>query len=166
MSAHIRDRINRKLDSLAEDRLYQVLDYVEFLESRYAQRAATPPNAFQKFADQMEDRLRAGGIAASTVSEAMGFLNKAVGVLGGVAAAGRTVATDLASAAQRAVDVTAAAANGAATGAATGPTNGSAAGAAPGTPAAPPAGGPAAAPPPPPAGPGGGGTPGAGGTGA
>ncbi len=68
MTQHIRDRINRQLDALGEDRLYQVLDYIEFLESRYGQRAATPPNTFQRLADTIEDRLRAGGIAASTVS--------------------------------------------------------------------------------------------------
>jgi hypothetical protein len=106
MTQHIRDRINRKLDALAEDRLYQILDYVEFLESRYAKAAPAAPNAFQKFTDGIEDRLRAGGLAASTVSEAMGFLNKAVGVLNGVAAAGRSVATDLATAAQRAAEAT------------------------------------------------------------
>ncbi|MGZ8377818.1 MAG: hypothetical protein ACXWZS_05000 [Gemmatirosa sp.] len=101
MTQHIRDRINRQLDALSEDRLYQVLDYIEFLESRYGQRAATPPNTFQRLADTIEDRLRAGGLAASTVSEAMGFLNKAVGALNGAVAAGRSVATDLASTAQR-----------------------------------------------------------------
>jgi hypothetical protein len=151
MTTHIRERINRKLDALGEDRLYQILDYVEFLESRYAQRAATPPNAFQKFADTMEDRLRTGGVAASTVSEAMGFLNRAVGVLNGVAAAGRSVATDLASAAQKAVDVTAAAGQPGAPGAPAGA-------------AAPPAAPPTAPPTAPPAGgPNGGGTGGAGG---
>ena len=102
MTQHIRDRINRQLDALGEDRLYQVLDYIEFLESRYGQRAATPPNTFQRLADTLEDRLRAGGIAASTVSEAMGFLNKAVGALNGAVAAGKSVATDLATVAQRA----------------------------------------------------------------
>ena len=103
MSDHIRDRINRKLATLGEERLYQVLDYVEFLELRYGQPAAnpTPANPLQRFADGVEDRLRAGGLAATTVSEAMGFLNKAVGVLNNVATAGKTVATDLASAAQR-----------------------------------------------------------------
>ena len=139
MSQHIRDRINRQLDALGEDRLYQVLDYVDFLESRYGQRAATPPNTFQRLADTIEDRLRAGGIAASTVSEAMGFLNKAVGALNGAVAAGRTVATDLASAAQRAGSVVVDAVNappGAAAAPGTTPVAPSAA-----TPAAPPAGG-------------------------
>ena len=102
MADHIRDRINRKLATLGEERLYQVLDYVEFLELRYGQpaRDPSPVNPLQRFADGIEDRLRAGGVAASTVSEAMGFLNKAVGVLGDVATAGRNVAADLANAAQ------------------------------------------------------------------
>lgn len=106
MADHIRDRINRKLATLGDERLYQVLDYVEFLELRYGQPAANPTaaNPFQRFADGVEDRLRAGGVAASTVSEAMGFLNKAVGVLNNVATAGSKVATDIATAAQRMTD--------------------------------------------------------------
>lgn len=106
MADHIRDRINRKLATLGDERLYQVLDYVEFLELRYGQpaRDPSPVNPLQRFADGIEDRLRAGGVAASTVSEAMGFLNKAVGVLGNVATAGSRVATDLANAAQRMTD--------------------------------------------------------------
>jgi hypothetical protein len=105
LSTHIRDRIARKLETLGEDRLYQVLDYVEFLESRYAQRPPPVANPLQRFADGIEDRLRTGGVSAVRVAEAMGLLNRAVGVLGdvatGVAAAGKSVATDLASAASR-----------------------------------------------------------------
>ena len=94
MSQHIRDRIQRKLAALGDERLYQVLDFVEFLELKYPATAqpAAPANPLQRFADGVEDRLRAGGIAASTVSEAMGFLNKAVGVLGNVATAAQTAA--------------------------------------------------------------------------
>ncbi len=93
MSQHIRDRIQRKLSGLSEDRLYQVLDFVEFLELKYpAAQPSAPANPLQRFADGIEDRLRAGGLAASTVSEAMGFLNKAVGVLGNVATAAQTAA--------------------------------------------------------------------------
>ena len=94
MSQHIRDRIQRKLAALGEDRLYQVLDFVEFLELKYpaTQPAAAAGNPLQKFADGVEDRLRTTGLAASTVAEAMGFLNKAVGVLGNVATAAQTAA--------------------------------------------------------------------------
>jgi hypothetical protein len=94
MSQHIRDRIQRKLATLSEDRLYQVLDFVEFLELKYpaAQPAAAAANPLQKFADGVEDRLRTTGLAASTVAEAMGFLNKAVGVLGKAATAAQSAA--------------------------------------------------------------------------
>lgn len=91
----LRDRILRRLETLPEDRLYQVLDYIEFLESKYAHRKAPGPNVFQRFAEGVEDTLRAGNVSASTVAEAMGFMSKAMGVLSGVAAAGKSVADDI-----------------------------------------------------------------------
>lgn len=100
----MRDRINRKLDTLSDERLYQVLDYVEFLEGRYAEKAAAPVNVFQRFAEGVEDRLRAGGVAASTVAETMGLLGKAMNVLGGVAQTTVDVANEVATRARSAVD--------------------------------------------------------------
>jgi hypothetical protein len=95
MNEFLHDRIRRKLESLSDERLYQVLDYVEFLESRYAERASPAPNVFQKFAEGVEDRLRAGRVSASTIAETMNLMNRAVGVLSGVAAAGKSVASDI-----------------------------------------------------------------------
>lgn len=97
MNTSLRDRILRKLDALSDERGYQVLDYVDFLESKYAEKAPTPVSLLQRFSEGVEDRLRVGGVAAGTVAETMGLLNKAVGVLGGVAAAGMSVASDVAS---------------------------------------------------------------------
>ena len=94
MNEFLRDRILRKLDSLPDERLYQVLDYVEFLESKYAERQA-PQNLFTRFQDGLEDTLRAGKVSASAISETMGFMNKAMGVLNGVAAAGKSIASDV-----------------------------------------------------------------------
>jgi hypothetical protein len=91
----LKDRILRRLETLPEERLYHVLDYIEFLESKYAQRQSPGPNVFQKFAEGVEDTLRAGNVSASTVAEAMGFMSKAMGVLSGVAAAGKSVANDI-----------------------------------------------------------------------
>lgn len=104
MNPYVRDRINRKLDTLTDERLYQVLDYVEFLESKYAEKPAPATNVFQKFTDGVEDTLRAGGLAVGTVSEAMGFLNKAMGVLNNVAQTGKTVATDVMTTAKTVAD--------------------------------------------------------------
>ena len=91
----LKDRILRRLETLPEDRVYQVLDYIEFLESRFAERKAPGPNVFQRFAEGVEDTLRAGNVSATAVAEAMGFMSKAMGVLNGVAAAGASVANDL-----------------------------------------------------------------------
>lgn len=104
MNPYVRDRINRKLETLSDERLYQVLDYVEFLESKYAEKPAAVTNVFQKFTDGVEDTLRAGGLAASTVTEAVGFLNKAMGVLNNVAQTTKTVATDVVSTARTVAD--------------------------------------------------------------
>ncbi len=95
MNEFLRDRILRKLDTLSDERMYQVLDFVEYLESKYAERQNPPANAFSSFIDSIEDRLRAGRVSASAVAETVGFMNKAVGVLNGVAAAGKSVASDL-----------------------------------------------------------------------
>jgi hypothetical protein len=91
----LRDRILRRLEALPEERLYQVLDYIEFVESKYAARQAPAPNVLQRFAEGVEDTLRAGNLSASTVAEAMGFMSKAMNVLSGVAAAGASVASDI-----------------------------------------------------------------------
>jgi hypothetical protein len=99
MNEHLRDRILRKLETLSDERGYQVLDYVEFLESKYAERQNPSANVFQRFAETVEDKLRAGRVSAATISETMSLMNKAMGVLSGVAAAGKSVANDLVGAA-------------------------------------------------------------------
>lgn len=95
MNEHLRERILRKLETLSDDRGYQVLDYVEFLESRYAERQAAGATAFTRFTEAVEDRLRAGKVSATTIAEAMNLMNRAANVLNGAVAAGRSVANDL-----------------------------------------------------------------------
>ena len=67
MNSNLRDRIVRTLDVLPDERGYQLLDYIEFLESKYAERTAQSPNALQRFAEGVEDTLRAGRVSASTL---------------------------------------------------------------------------------------------------
>lgn len=98
----LKERILRRLETLPEDKAYMVLDYAEFLESKYAERKAPGPNVFQRFAEGVEDTLRAGNVSASTVAEAMGFMSKAMNLMSGVAAAGKSVADDLVGAAKSA----------------------------------------------------------------
>lgn len=109
MNAYLRDKMLQKLETLSDERGYQVLDYIEFLESRYAERATTAAgaaagNPLSRFADAVEEKLRAGKVSATTIAETMGFMNKAVGVLSGAAAAGKSVASDLMSVTSRVMD--------------------------------------------------------------
>jgi hypothetical protein len=104
MNEYLRDRVLRKLETLSDERIYQVLDYVDFLESKYAQKQEAGSNVFTRFTEGVEDTLRAGRISASTVAQTMGLLNQAMGVLSGVAAAGKSVASDVVNAASRAAE--------------------------------------------------------------
>lgn len=106
MNVYLRDKLLQKLDSLSDERGYQVLDYVDFLESKYAERATTAASAnpLTRFADAVEEKLRAGKVSATAVAETMGLMNRAMGVLSGAAAAGKSVANDLMSATSRVVD--------------------------------------------------------------
>jgi Protein of unknown function (DUF2281) len=101
MNEHLRDRILRKLETLPDERAYEVLDFAEFLESRYADRAAPPANAFTRFTDAIEDKLRAGRVSASAISETMSFMNRAASVLNNALETGKSVASELVSPAAR-----------------------------------------------------------------
>lgn len=95
MNDILRERLMRKLDSLPDERIYQIFDYIDFLESRYAQRVSTSPNRLQKLAEGMEDTLRAGKVSANAVAGTMSIVGKAVGAINSVAATGKSVATEL-----------------------------------------------------------------------
>jgi hypothetical protein len=142
MNESLRDRITRHLEPLSDERGYQVLDYIEFLESKYAASAASPPSLFQRFTEGVEDTLRAGKVSTTAIAETMGLLNKAVGVLNDVTAAGKSVASDIATAGKNVASGVAAAATKAAEAA-------NAAATAAAAPPPPPTAHPATTPPPP-----------------
>lgn len=97
MNEHLRQRILRRLEALPDDRGYQILDYVEFLETKYAERAAPSATTFTKFTDAVEDRLRAGRVSATAIAETVGLMNRAANVLNGAMQATRSIANELAS---------------------------------------------------------------------
>lgn len=88
MNEVLRERLLRKLDVLSDEKVYQVLDYVEFLESKYAERPAGAP-AFQKVAETLEDTMRAGRVPITIIKGTMDTVSKAGKFLGGLAAAGK-----------------------------------------------------------------------------
>jgi hypothetical protein len=88
MNQVLRDRLLRKLEALPEEKAYLVLDYVEFLESKYADRPAGAP-PFQKVAETLEDTLRAGRVPVGIIKGTMDAVGKAGRLLEKVAAAGK-----------------------------------------------------------------------------
>jgi hypothetical protein len=95
MNEHLRDRLLRKLETLPDERGYQVLDYVEFLESRYAERQAPGATTFTRFTEAIEDKLRAGKVSASAIAETVGFMNRAANVLNNAVETGKSMANEL-----------------------------------------------------------------------
>jgi hypothetical protein len=100
MNDILRERLIRKLDTLPEERVYQILDYIDFLESKYAPKVSTSPNPIKRFAEGVEDTLRAGKASAGFIAGTMSVMSKAAGVVSDVAAAGKSVATEIAGVAQ------------------------------------------------------------------
>ena len=96
MNEHLRQRIQRRLEALGDDRGYQILDYIEFLETKYAERSAPPSSSFTKFTDAVEDRLRAGRVSASAIADTVGLMNKAANVLNGAMQDNKVASKELA----------------------------------------------------------------------
>lgn len=90
MNDLLKQRILRALDALPDDRAYQVLDYVEFLESRYAERQR-PTGILAKITETVEDTMRAGKLPIQAISGTMGLMDSATKVMKGLAAAGQAV---------------------------------------------------------------------------
>lgn len=95
MNEILRDRVMRKLELMPDDKLDQVLDYIEFLDTRYAPRNAPQPNPLTRFAEGVESTLRVGKVSANALSGTMSIMNKAVGAISEVAAAGKSVAAGI-----------------------------------------------------------------------
>ncbi len=96
----LRQRLLRRLESLPEAQLYQVLDYVEFLESKYARELKAEASGLQKFAEGLEDRLRKKAVSPATLREAFQLIAAADRVLSGVSTAGKQLLNDLGSLAE------------------------------------------------------------------
>jgi len=88
MNDIMRERILRRLEGMPDERAYQVLDYIEFLETKYG-TVSRDTTAFQKLAERVEDTLRAGRLSASAVKSTMDVMDAAGRMMRGLAAAGK-----------------------------------------------------------------------------
>lgn len=87
----------RKIESLPEEQIYQILDYIEFLESKYAApEVEKEPSGFQKLGEGIEDRMRRRAINPSNLREAFQVIAAADRALSGVAKAGRELFDEIA----------------------------------------------------------------------
>jgi hypothetical protein len=99
MNDLLKQRILRALDTLPDDRAYQVLDFVEFLESRYAERQR-PTGFLARITETVEDTMRAGKLPIQAISGTMGLMDSATKVMKGLAAAGQAVVDEAINVAQ------------------------------------------------------------------
>lgn len=90
MNDLLKQRILRRLEALGDDRGYQVLDYIEFLESKYAERQA-PTNLFARLTETVEDTMRAGKLPIKAISGTMNLMDSAGKLMKGLSAAGKAV---------------------------------------------------------------------------
>jgi hypothetical protein len=100
----LRQRLLRHIESLPEAQVYQVLDYIEFLESKYAKETQVEVSGLQKMAEGLEDKMRKKAMNPATIREAFQLIAAADRVLSGVSSAGRQILTDLGSLTEPEVD--------------------------------------------------------------
>jgi hypothetical protein len=91
----LRRRVWRKLESLPDEQLYQVLDYIEFLEGKYAEEATEEPDRMQKFAEGIQDKLRARRAAPWALKGVMGALSMVDRAVGTAARTARGLADEI-----------------------------------------------------------------------
>lgn len=97
MNEKLKSRIAGKLEGLPDDMGRQLMDYLEFLESKY-NRSKRAPSTVQKITEGLEDRF--GSVRISEVAaKGTAQLAEAAGrVMSGLAAASKVVAEELQSA--------------------------------------------------------------------
>jgi hypothetical protein len=95
MDEILRKRLERKLDGLADDKAYQVLDYIEFLESKYGSTARAP-SPLERITEGVSDTLRAARAPASAIRGTMSAMDTASRLMRGVMSASRAAVREIA----------------------------------------------------------------------
>lgn len=94
MNDNLKSKLVRRLDDLPDELGRQVLDYLDFLESKYnlSRRA---PSTVQRLAENIEDRIGIGSVTDMATKGAAQVAEAASKMMEGLAAAGRVVADEL-----------------------------------------------------------------------
>ena len=90
----LRQRLIRKIESLPEEQVYQVMDYIEFLDTKYG---GMPEQAsgLQKLGEGIQDRMRKRAMNPATIREAFQIISTADKVLQSVSNAGKRLMDEL-----------------------------------------------------------------------
>jgi hypothetical protein len=99
MNDLLKQRIIRLLDAASDERGYQVLDFVEFLDSKYAERSQ-PDGLLSRISSTVENTMRAGKLPIQAITGTMGLMDTAAKVMKGLAAAGQAVVDEAVKAAE------------------------------------------------------------------
>jgi len=90
----LRQRLIRKIESLPEEQVYQVMDYIEFLDTKYG---GMPEGAsgLQKLGEGLQDKMRKRAMNPATIREAFQIISTADKVLQSVSNAGKRLMDEL-----------------------------------------------------------------------
>jgi len=90
----LQKRLLRRIERLPDEQVYRVLDYIEFLESKYG-AGVRKDSIMDKIADGVQDTLRATRIPAAAIRGTMGAVDSASRLMERLATAGRAAANEL-----------------------------------------------------------------------
>ena len=94
MDDKLKATISQRLEELPDETARQLLDYIEFLESKY-NRSTRDRSPFERLADNVEGTLRATRIGEAAIKGTSSVFDAASSVVKGVADAGRGVVEEL-----------------------------------------------------------------------
>jgi hypothetical protein len=95
----LKQRITRLLETLDDAKAYQILDYAEFLTSKYAARSE-PSGLFAKITATVENTMRAGKLPVQAITGTVSLMDSAAKVMKGLVAAGQAVVEEAVKAAE------------------------------------------------------------------
>ena len=93
MNEQLRGKIVGKLDVLSDEHGRQLLDYIDFLQSKY-NRSRRAPSALQRLAENIEDALGGTTITDAAAKGTSQVADAAGRVMSGLVAAGKAVADE------------------------------------------------------------------------
>lgn len=87
-------RVARRLENLPDAQGYQILDYIEFLESKYG-TGARAPSPGERLSDAVEDTMGAVRLPGAAIRGTMGAVDSASRLMERLAQAGRAAVDEL-----------------------------------------------------------------------